>query len=352
MPRYAILAINAFDYILNKTGNMLIRYRPEEVMGVIDPAKSGLTAEAVLGYGGNIPVVSSVNASLSFAPDTLVIGSAPQGGKINREYRQEIIVAINAGLDIISGMHQFLNDDPEFRSLAAEKGVRLTDLRRPPDPPHFPRGSWQNRQVPVLLVVGTDCDTGKMTTAWELTRRLQSKGVEARFVGTGQTGILLSGNGVPVDAVVADFMAGEIEYVIDQVVPEAELVVVEGQGSLLNMLYGGVTLGLLQGAMPDYLILSHDPERKLDVSNYPMPELRALMDLHVNLIAHFKPTRFLGVNLLTKALDEQTAMKTMQSLENKLELPVTDLVRFGNLGLIAAVFRAVRGSNKVQPGVT
>jgi len=315
MPRYAILALHAFDYILNKTGNMLLRYRPGEVAAVIDPDKKGLTAEAVLGYGGKVPVVANVLESLSCDPDTLVIGSAPQGGMINPEYRQEIMTAIQKGLNVISGMHQFLTNDPELVALAGEKGVKLTDLRRPPDPPHFPKGRWQSRSVPVLLVVGTDCDTGKMTTAWEISSRLQAKGLKAEFVGTGQTGILLSGKGVPVDAVVADFMAGEIEHAIEQTAPGAELVVVEGQGSLLNMLYGGVTLGLIQGAMPDYLILCHDPEREQDVSGYLMPELKPFMDLHLDLMSHFKSTRFLGINLLTKALPEEEALESIHSLE-------------------------------------
>jgi uncharacterized NAD-dependent epimerase/dehydratase family protein len=262
---------------------------------------------------------------------------------INADYRQEIVTAIQNGLNVISGMHQFLTDDPELVALAGEKGVELTDLRYPPDPPHFPEGRWQSRTVPVLLVVGTDCDTGKMTTAWEISSRLQAKGLKAVFIGTGQTGILLSGKGVPVDAVVADFMAGEIEHAIEQAAPGAELVVVEGQGSLLNMLYGGVTLGLIQGAMPDYLILSHDPEREQDVSGYPMPELKPFMDLHLDLMSHFKSTRFLGINLLTKALPEEEALETISTLEKEFHLPVTDLIRFGDRNLITHIYDTIRG---------
>ncbi len=324
---------------------MLLRYRREKVVAIIDPDKAGLTAEAVLGYGGQVPVVANVLESLSHNPDTLVIGSAPQGGRINPEYRQEIVAAIQNGMNVISGMHQFLRDDPELVTLARARRVELTDLRRPSEPPHFPKGRWESRTVPVLLVVGTDCDTGKMTTAWEMTRRLRAKGLEVEFVGTGQTGILLSGKGVPVDAVVADFMAGEIEFAIEQVLPKAELVVVEGQGSLLNMLYGGVALGLIQGAMPDYFILSHDPERERDVSGYPMPELKSFMNLHLELMSHFKSTRFLGINLLTKALPKEKALKTIHSLETKLRLPVTDLIRFGDRNLISTVYQTIRGGN-------
>ena len=132
-------------------------------------------------------------------------------------------------------MHQFLNDDPELSALARKNSITIKDFRRPPNPPHFSKGSWKKRKVKVLLIVGTDCDTGKMTTAWEITERLKKRGKNVRFLGTGQTGIMLSGSGVPIDAVVADFMVGEIEYVIDSFGDKVDLVIVEGQGSLTNM---------------------------------------------------------------------------------------------------------------------
>ena len=166
MPSYVILAIGAFDYIYSKTGNMLIRYRPDEVVAVIDPGQAGKTANQVLGWGGDIPCVASFNGAKDFSPTHLVVGSAPPGGVLNDDYRREIIAAIQSGCHIIAGMHVFLNDDPEIFKLASDMGLTLTDLRRPPIPPHFPKGSWGNPAFPVLLIVGCDCDTGTMTTAW------------------------------------------------------------------------------------------------------------------------------------------------------------------------------------------
>ena len=154
--KFIILCHGAFNYVKNKTGNMLIRYRSDEVVGIIDNTKVGETAQTELGYGGDIPVVENFDACESKKPDTLVIGSASQGGFISDEFRVDIIKAIESGCDIISGMHHFLNDDKEIKDLAKKHNVKLTDLRRPPDPPNFPKGSWRNRQIPVLLIVGTD----------------------------------------------------------------------------------------------------------------------------------------------------------------------------------------------------
>lgn len=340
MSRFVILAPGAFDYIKNKTGNMLIRYREKEVTAVIDPQKTGKTAGEILGYGGSIPVIGSFEEADS-AVDTLVVGNAPQGGIISPIHRQEIEKAIKVGCHIINGMHQFLNDDPEISALAQKHSVKLSDLRKPPSPPHFPRGTWKNRKFPVLLIVGTDCDTGKMTTGWEIRQRLNQGGRNVQFLGTGQTGILLSGKGVPIDAVVGDFMAGEIEYALDQIEESADLVIVEGQGSLSSMLYAGVTLGLMHGAMPDYMIMTHEPARTIDVSNYKMASVGTVMKMHMDLIKHFKDSKFLGINLLTFGLDKNAALKSILDAENEFKMPAADLVRFGPGNLINSIEKAV-----------
>jgi|TARA_B100001964_G_scaffold240590_1_gene310746 uncharacterized NAD-dependent epimerase/dehydratase family protein len=341
MASFAILCPNAFDYILNKTGNMLIRYRPEDVCCVIDPITSGKTAQEILGFGGEIPVVSNFKEATEFDPNAMLIGSAPQGGFINEQYRKELKEAIQFGCDIYSGMHQFLNDDPEISVLAKKHSITINDLRRPPDPPHFSKGTWKNRKVKVLLVVGTDCDTGKMTTGWEISKRLTNQGKNVRFVATGQTGKMLSGHGVPVDAVVGDFMSGEIEHAIDHVENGADLVVVEGQGSLTNMYYSGVTLALMHGAMPDFMIMTDEPGRKKDVSGYPMSTIGQVMQLHLDLMKNFKQSQFLGINLLTLNMEEKEALHEIKELEQEHKMPVTDLIRFGDGDLINSILQSL-----------
>ena len=335
--KIVILSHGAFNYIKNKTGNMLIRYRTDEVIAVLDRTKSGMTASDELGYGDNIPVLDSFDACVDFEPDTLVIGNASQGGVISDDYRAEVIKAIEFGCDIISGMHHFINDDVEFVQLAEKHNVSLFDLRRPPDPPNFPKGSWHKRKIPVLLIVGTDCDTGKMTTAWEVSERLKSRGRKVEFIGTGQTGILLSGAGVPIDAVKADFMAGEIEHLIDKVSEDTELIIVEGQGALTNQYYAGVTLGLLHGAMPDYMLMTHDPARDLDVTDYPMATMRLVMDMHLDLMSNFKKSKFIGINLLTFKLSDEDAKKEIDKVKEEYSMATTDLIRYGSNELIETI---------------
>ena len=328
MYRYVILAIGSFDYLENKTGNMLIRYQSDKVLAVIDPDKEGKTAQEVLGWGGDIPCVKSFMDAKKYSPTHLVVGNAPSGGFLDKKSKREIHDAIQNGCDIISGLHSFLNDDPELVNRALKNNINLIDLRKPGHPPKFPIGSWKKRTFPVLLVVGSDCDTGKMTTAWEITQALKVRSRNVHFIGTGQTGILLSERGVPIDAVISDFMAGEVEHCLDQLPKNTGLAIVEGQGSINNMHYSGVTLGLLHGCMPDFLIFTHEPKREMDVAGHPIPEIQQLMDLYLDLMRPFKKTKYLGVNLLTLKLNDNEANQVKQTLSKKLELPVSDIVRW------------------------
>ena len=341
MYRFVVLAINSFNHIENKTGNMLIRYRQNEVVAVIDPEKKGLTSKDVIGIGESIPVVESFNDAMKYNPDHLVIGNAPQGGIVSKHMYLEIEEAIKNSLNIISGMHQFLSEDKYLKDLANENGSRIVDLRKPPDPPNFSKGSWIDRNTPVALVVGTDCDTGKMTTAWEIKTRLNKLGKNVEFIGTGQTGMLLS-DGVAIDAVVSDFMSGEVENLIDsKIKKETDLFIVEGQGALSNYAYSGVTLGLIHGCMPDYFILTHDPSRSKDVMGQPLPNIKEFMQLHIDLMSPFKKTSFIGINLLTYEMNDEEASNIISDYEILYNLPTTDLIRFGDAGMIKSVYNLI-----------
>ena len=341
MSRFVVLAINSFNHIENKTGNMLIRYMQDEVVAIIDPEKKGLTSNDVIQIGGNIPVVGSFNDAKKYNPDHLVIGNAPQGGIVSDQMLIEIKEAIRNGINIVSGMHEFLSKDIHLKKLAEQFGSKIIDLRMPPSSPSFSKGAWRKRNIPVLLVVGTDCDTGKMTTAWEIKTRLSDLNKKVKFIGTGQTGILLS-DGIAIDAVISDFMSGEIENLIDtKVANDTDLIIVEGQGALSNYAYSGVTLGLMHGCMPDYLILTHDPSRSKDVMGHKIPDIKELMQLHIDLMSPFKRSSFIGINLLTFELGESIAKNTINEFESLYKLPTTDLIRFGDSNLIKSIYNLI-----------
>ncbi|MAG20990.1 MAG: DUF1611 domain-containing protein [Candidatus Marinimicrobia bacterium] len=342
MNKYAILVEGEFNYLYAKTANAILRYCPEEVVCIIDSTNVGKTSKDVIGYGGDLPIVASVDDALAYEPRKLLIGIANPGGILPDSWRQSIVTAIESELEVICGLHFFLNDDPEFSRLAKKHGVKLTDLRRPPSPLPFSKGTWQTRKTPVLLTVGTDCDTGKMTAAWELKNLLEEKGKTAAFVGTGQTGILLGGYGAAVDAVVSDFVAGTIEAEIDKVGEDYDLIIVEGQGSITHMAYSGVTLGLLHGTMPDFMLMGHEEEREMDTFDYPMIDFDTIMDLYLRLVRVFKPCEVVGIGLLTHLLNEEKAKAAVRKYEKRYGIPTTDFIRFGSRDVLNNILSKLR----------
>src|SRR4051812_11308241 len=206
--RFLILADGLFGPDTSKTANACIRYTPERVVGVIDATRAGRTAQQVLGFGGSIPVVASLDEGLALGPNALLVGIAPSGGQLPAEWVRLVGRAIEHGLDVWSGLHTFIGDVPEFAALAAKHGVVIRDLRRPPKGLTVARGRVRDVNATVVLSVGTDCNIGKMTTQLQILGALRDEGIRTNFAGTGQTGILIDGRGVAVDAVVADFIAG------------------------------------------------------------------------------------------------------------------------------------------------
>ncbi len=270
------------------------------MVAVIDSQSQGRTLGQVLGFEHPAPIVDSLAAALASKPDQLLIGIAPRGGGLPPAWRMVIREAIAAGLDVVSGLHVFLADDPELGPLALLRGVELVDLRRPPVTLKLPRESGAPAPHPrpfVLLTVGSDCNVGKMTAALEITRAACAAGIDAAFGATGQTGILIAGRGIAVDRVISDFVAGAAEQVIDELGP-VEWVVVEGQGSLLHPAYSGVTLGLLHGARPDAMILCHHVGRtRIDGYGVPLPGMAELVHLYETAAAWVAPAPVVGLAL-------------------------------------------------------
>ena len=260
---------------------------------------------------------------------SLVIGVAPRGGELAPAWIPMLLEALEAGLDLISGMHGRLSGRPELKAAADRLGRRLIDVREPP--PGIPVATGAKRSGKRLLTVGTDCALGKKYTALTLAREFAKRGAKTDFRATGQTGILIAGAGIPIDAVVADFMAGAAE-ILSPAAPGDHWDVVEGQGSLFHPSYAGVSLGLLHGTQPDVLVLCHEAgrEKVLGLEDYPTPRLEEAITLHLALARRTNPrVRCAGVSLNTSRFSGGEAFAVMGALSTRLGLPVADPLRPG-----------------------
>ncbi|HEX5634324.1 MAG TPA: DUF1611 domain-containing protein [Gemmatimonadales bacterium] len=332
-PRFLILADGDFGPMTSKTANSVIRYRPAQVVGVLDRGHAGGTVEQVLGFGGAIPVVATMREGLTLGPTVILIGIAPQGGRMPPEWHAWIGEALDAGCDVWNGLHTFLAGDADLAARAARSGAKILDLRKPPEDLPVASGLAKSLDPYVVLTVGTDCNVGKMTSQLQLVDGLQARGLRTRFVATGQTGIMIEGWGIAVDAVVADFIAGAAEKITVEGAKDADVVLVEGQGSINHPGYSGVTLGLLHGSCPDALILCHQATREF-IGDYRkaawlrLPPLSEYVKLYEHIGSAVHPTRVVAICLNTYDLDDAAARAACEAATRETGLPCTDPVRF------------------------
>lgn len=329
-PRYLILADGAFGPFTSKTANGCIRFTPEQVVGVLDTVSAGRTVQDVLGFGGAIPVVASVAAGMALQPTILLIGIAPTGGRLPDDWRPIIRDAISAGLHVWSGLHFFIGDDPEFAELAAAHGVVINDVRKPPADLPVSTGKVRNVKATVVLTVGSDCNIGKMTTQLAVREALRDRGVRVAFAGTGQTGIFIDGKGIAVDAVVADFIGGAAERLVLESAEDADIVLVEGQGSLIHPSYSGVTYGLIHGSLPHALVLCTQPSRVTIRNNdwVKIPSLRQLIAMHDLVTTPLRHAPTIAIAMNTYDLTDDAARDAIERGMAETRLPTTDPVRF------------------------
>jgi uncharacterized NAD-dependent epimerase/dehydratase family protein len=259
----------------------------------------------------------------------LVIGVANAGGVIPANWRALLVESLEAGLDIVSGMHMRLADIPELADAAQRLGRQLIDIRVPPS--HIPVGTGRKRSGKRLLTVGTDCALGKKYTALALARAFERRGVDVDFRATGQTGIMIAGGGMPMDAVVTDFEAGAAELLSPDAAPD-HWDIIEGQGALTHPAYAAVSLGLLHGSQADVFVVCHEPGRKemIGTAGYELTSVEEIVDLTVRLGRRTNPAiRCAGLSFNTSALSEGEALALMASESDRLGLPVADPMRGG-----------------------
>jgi uncharacterized NAD-dependent epimerase/dehydratase family protein len=338
-PRRLLLLAEAHsdDPHFGKTARGVLRYRPEEVVAIVDSHRAGDSQSGV-------PIVATVDDALRFEPTTALVGVVTQGGRFPPAWRDLLKSAIRSGLDLESGLHEFVSDDAELVELAQRSGVELRDLRKPPPGLNVPTGENLTHPANVVLTVGSDCAIGKMTVALELDAEARRRGVKSEFVPTGQTGIAIAGWGISVDAVVADFIAGAAErLVVEGVARGGELLWVEGQGSLLHPAYSGVTLGLVHGSAPHVFVLCHQAAQTVvdEDERFPIPPLARLVELHERIALLARPARVAAIALNTRDLDEPEARAAIAAAEDEAGLVADDPVRFGAGRITAAVLESL-----------
>lgn len=319
MP-YLLFLGDAPDQLAAKVAQGIADWRPEAALGQLRLPGCG----ADLG----LPDLSLTEAREAGAK-TLVIGVANRGGVISESWKAVLLEALALGYDLASGLHNLLRDEPELAVAAKAQGRILHDVRVPPI--HYPIASGVKRTGKHCLAVGTDCSLGKMYTALAMDDEMQKRGLKSAFRATGQTGILITGEGVPLDAVVADFMAGAVEWLTPDNDPD-HWDHIEGQGSLFHVSYSGVTMALIHGGQPDALILAHEPTRThmRGLPDYQLPTLETLRDTALPLARVANPAcEVAGISVNTKALDDDAAAMCLAEIEDRMGLPTVDPVRQG-----------------------
>ncbi len=334
--RMVILVDGYTETITAKTAVCVIRYRPEEVVAVLDRAGAGKTSGELLGVGGSIPVV----AGLADAPaaNTLLLGIAPPGGKIPANWRPIVLEALGRRMTVVSGLHQFLCEDADFAAAAAKHGAKLVDLRRNDERDVAQRVGIREECLRIHTVAN-DCSCGKMVTAVEVAQGLQRAGVDAAFVATGQTGMLVAGSGCAVDRVISDFVAGAAEKLI-LANQQHEVILLEGQGSLFHPRYSGVTLSLLHGSMPHGLIVCYEMGRKTVHGmspEVPLPSLRKVIDYYEETANIMHQCRVIGLAVNGMRYSEAEVAAECARVEDEFQLPACDVIRHGPGKLVEAV---------------
>jgi uncharacterized NAD-dependent epimerase/dehydratase family protein len=341
--KIAIYAEGDLAWQNSKTTEGMLRYR-EDVVCVIDSGSSGEDVGAVLGLKlpRPVPVVCDLAAARELSADTLLIGFEPTHSRLPDHIRAAVREAVWSGLNVISGLHYFLGEDPELASMARERGVTLWDVRKPPEHGVMSRYEPRRPTAKVVLTIGSDMYVGKMTTTLEMYRTAQARGISSEFIATGQIGMMTGHAGLPADAIPSDFLNGHVDHVVSAAATRGDWVFVEGQAAVNNPTGSQVTMGLLHGALPDFMILCHraGTTHLRHYKNCPIPPLAELVHMNesaVNWLHHRRDSKVTGIALNTAGFEEEEALSLIDRAQQETGLPATDVVRFGADTLLDAI---------------
>lgn len=312
-----------------KTAHGVLRYARDDIAAVLDRDHAGRSlAEVMPEMGRDAPIVGSFEEGAERGATSLLLGVATPGGWIPDHWRDWMLQAASSGMEVANGLHRFLRDDEELVAAAAASGARLWDVREPP--PGIPLCSGKALDAPqrIVLTVGSDCAVGKMTASLELAAAAEATGRRAEFVATGQTGILIAGKGIAVDRVISDFVSGAAEQLVVDADPEADVLLVEGQGGLWHPAYSGVTLGLLHGSMPEVMVLVHQAGRTaIEEPPYTkLPSLREIVDTYESIASVVRPSRVACVAVNCRGLSRDDARAAIDDVSEQTGLPAGDVM--------------------------
>ena len=325
---YLLFLGDAPDQLAAKVAQGIKDWRPENAVGQL----------RMDGCGADLGLADmSLTEAKEAGAKTLVIGVANRGGMISPAWKKVLVMALEEGFDLASGLHNLLRDEPDLVAVAKACGRELHDVRVPEV--KYPIANGKKRSGKRVLAVGTDCSVGKMYTALALDIAMRERGLKSTFRATGQTGILITGDGVPLDAVIADFMAGSIEYLTPDN-DEDHWDIIEGQGSLFHVSFSGVTMALIHGGQPDALILSHEPTRTSmrGLPDYSLPSLEAVRDMALALARVANPDcKVVGISVNTQHMSDEDAKAYLAETEVRMGLPTVDPYRHGADRLVDAL---------------
>lgn len=325
---YLLFLGDAPDQLAAKVAQGIKDWRPENAVGQF----------RMEGCGADVGLANmTLEEGKAAGAKTLVVGVANRGGVISKEWKKVLVAALEEGYDLASGLHNLLRDEPDLVAVAEACGRELHDVRIPEV--EYPIANGVKRKGKRVLAVGTDCSVGKMYTALCMDAEMRKRGMKSSFRATGQTGILITGDGVPLDAVIADFMAGSIEYLTPDN-DEDHWDHIEGQGSLFHVSYSGVTMALIHGGQPDALILAHEPTRThmRGLPQYQQPTLQALRDMALPLARVANPNcQVVGISVNTQHMTDEDARAYLAKVEAEMGLPATDPFRYGAGPLVDAL---------------
>lgn len=325
---YLLFLGDAPDQLAAKVAQGIKDWRPENAVGQF----------RMEGCGADLGIADlSLEDALAAGAKTLVIGVANRGGYISKAWKEVLVKALQMGFDIASGLHNLLRDEDELIAAARVNGRTLFDVRIPSVA--YPIANGVKRTGKRCLAIGTDCSVGKMYTGLAMDAEMRKRGMKSTFRPTGQTGILITGGGVPLDAVIADFMAGAVEYLTPDNDPD-HWDHIEGQGSLFHVSYSGVTMALIHGGQPDALILAHEPTRThmRGLPDYDLPSLEDLRDTALPISRIANPAcQVAGISINTQKLADDEARKYLEQVEDRMGLPTVDTFRYGAARLVDAL---------------